>query len=117
MANFRVAKKALLLRVFLKTVGVCHVYCNFKFGNMCQVTIVFGTLKGGSLLINILASNNCFSFRNIFQNALDALPKIPDTFVSKSSKYLSCSGYQKFASLWHEHLLRNYKWNFRHLQR
>ena len=56
--------------VFHKTVRVCHVYCNFKIGFTCRITIIFGTLKDGSLLINTLASNICFSYRNMFQNGV-----------------------------------------------
>ena len=73
-------------------------------------------MKDGSLLINTLASNICFSYRNMFQNGVDALSKIVDAFLSKSSKFhlvriiRYCSN---FASLWHKHLLRNYKWHFR----
>ena len=79
-----------LLRVrvfFHKTVRVCHVYCNFKIGFTCWITVIFGTLKDGSLLINTLASNICFSYRNMFQNGVDALSKIVDAFLSKSSKF------------------------------
>ena len=72
---------------FHKTVRVCHVYCNFKIGFTCRITVIFGTLKDGSLLINTLASNICFSYRNIFQNGVNALPKIVDTFLSKSSNF------------------------------
>ena len=112
-------KKLTLLRVrafFHKTVRVCHVYCNFKIGFTYRITVIFGTLKDGSLLINTLASNIWFSYRNIFQNGVDALPKIVDAFLSKSSNFhlvriiRYCSN---FASLWHKHLLRNYKWHFR----
>ena len=73
--------------VFHKTVRVCHIYCNFKLGFTCRITIIFGTLKDGSLLINTLASNICFSYRNMFQNGVDALSKIVDAFLSKSSKF------------------------------
>ena len=73
--------------VFHKTVRVCHVYCNFKFGFTCRITVIFGTLKDGSLLINTLASNICFSYRNMFQNGVDALSKTVDAFLSKSSKF------------------------------
>ena len=79
-----------ILRVrafFHKTVRVCHVYCNFKIGFTCRITVIFGTLKDGSLLINTLASNICFNYRNIFQNGVDALPKIVDAFLSKSSNF------------------------------
>ena len=72
---------------FHKTVRVCHVYCNFKIGFTCRITVIFGTLKDGSLLINTLASNICFSYRNIFQNGVNALPKIVDAFLSKSSNF------------------------------
>ena len=73
--------------VFHKTVWVCHVYYNFKIGFTCQITVIFGTLKDGSLLINILASNMCLSYRKMFQNDVDALSKIVDAFLSKSSKF------------------------------
>ena len=72
---------------FHKTVRVCHVYCNFKIGFTCRITVIFGTLKDGSLLNNTLASNICFSYRNMFQNGVDALSKIVDAFLSKSSKF------------------------------
>ena len=72
---------------FHKTVRVCHVYCNFKIGFTCRITVIFGTLKDGSLLINTLASNICFSHRNMFQNGVDALSKIVNAFLSKSSKF------------------------------
>ena len=72
---------------FHKTVRVCHVCCNFKVGFTCRITVIFGTLKDGSLLINTLASNICFSYRNMFQNGVDALSKIVDAFLSKSSKF------------------------------
>ena len=110
-------KEALRVRaVFHKTVRVCHVYCNFKIGFTCQITVIFGTLKDESLLINTLAANICFSYRNMFQNGVDALSKIVDAFLSKSLNFYlvwiirKCSN---FASLWHKHLLRNYKWHFR----
>ena len=72
---------------FHKTVRVCHVYCNFKIGFTLRITVIFGTLKDGSLIINTLASNICFSYRNIFQNGVDALPKIVDAFLLKSSNF------------------------------
>ena len=71
---------------FHKTVLVCHVYFNFKIGFTCRITVIFGTLKDGSLLINTLASNICFSYRNMFQNGVDALSKIVDDFLSKKFK-------------------------------
>ena len=78
----------LRVRVFFhKTLRVCHVYCNFKIGFTCWITVIFGTLKDGSLLINTLASNICFSYRNMLQNGVDALSKIVDAFLSNSSKF------------------------------
>ena len=84
------SRSLLLLTVrafFHKTVRVCHVYSNFKIGFTCRITVIFGTLKDGSLLINTLASDICFSYRNTFQNGVDALSKIVDAFLSKSSKF------------------------------
>ena len=79
---------ALRVRAFFhKTVRVCHVYCNFKIGFTCWISVIFGTLKDGSLLINTLASNICFSYRNMFQNGVDTLSKIVDAFLSKSLKF------------------------------
>ena len=72
---------------FHKTVWVCQVNCNFKSSFTCRITVIFGTLQNGSLLINTLASNICFSYRNMFQNGVDALSKIVDAFLSKSSKF------------------------------
>ena len=111
LAVFTFEQLLIVLRVrafFHKAVRVCHVYCNFKIGFTCRITVIFGTLKDGSLLINTLASNICFSYRNMFQNGVDALSKIVDAFLSKSSKFhlvriiRLCSN---FASLWHKHLL------------
>ena len=49
-------KETLRVRVvFHKTVRVCHVYCNFKICFTCRITVIFGTLKDRSLLINTLA--------------------------------------------------------------
>ena len=39
----------------------------------CQTSVIFGTLKDGSLQINSLALNHCFSYRNVFQNGVNAL--------------------------------------------
>ena len=44
--------------------------------NMVQnETIIFGTLEDGSLEINSLTLNTCFSYRNSFQNSVNALSK------------------------------------------
>ena len=102
-------KPCLRVRAFFhKTVWVCQVNCNFKISFTCRITVIFRTLKNGSLLTNTLASNICFSYRNMFQNGVDALSKIVDAFLSKSSKF-----YLVWIILWHKHLLRNYKCHFR----
>ena len=88
--SFKYVRDATVLRVrafFHKTFRVCHVYCNFIIGFTCRIAIIFGTLKDESLLINTLASNICFSCRNMFQNGVDALSKIVDAFLPKSSKF------------------------------
>ena len=39
-------RKSLRVRAFFhKTVRVCNVYCNFKIGFACRITVIFGTLK------------------------------------------------------------------------
>ena len=35
---------------------------------MCQTTVIFGITKDGSHVLNIVASWNCFTCRNLFQN-------------------------------------------------
>ena len=82
-----IALKGTSVFFFHKTVRVCHVYCNFKIGFTCRITVIFGTLKDGSLLNNTLASNICFSYRNMFHNGIDALSKIVDAFLSNGSKF------------------------------
>ena len=39
-----------------KTYEIFHVYCIFYSGFMCQTTIIFGIMKDGSHVLNILAS-------------------------------------------------------------
>ena len=48
----------------------------FKSGYTCRTTVIFGTLKDGCLEINSLALNNCFSYRNVFQNGVNALSEM-----------------------------------------
>ena len=51
-----------------KTYEIFHVYCIFYSGFMCQTTVFFGITKDGSFVLNTLASWNCFTCRNLFQN-------------------------------------------------
>ena len=74
--------------VFHKTVRVCHVYCNFKTGFTCRITVIFGTLKDGSLLTDALSSNICFRYRNMFQNGVDALSKKLTPFCQKAQNFI-----------------------------
>ena len=41
----------------LYTYRVYHVWCNFYPGYMCRTTVIFGTVKDGSLQIHSLALN------------------------------------------------------------
>ena len=50
-----------------KTYEIFHVYCIFYSGFMRQTTIIFGIMKDGSLVLNTLASLNCFTCRNLFK--------------------------------------------------
>ena len=43
---------------------------------------MFGTLKDGNLQIDSLALNNCFSYRNIFQNSV----KVCQTWFKEKTK-------------------------------
>ena len=73
------------VRTFSQTTfRVYHVYCNFILCNMCGITVIVGTLKDGSLSIDVFASSNCFSYRSIFQNGIDSLSKLDDAFSTKS---------------------------------
>ena len=51
-----------------KIYEIFHVYCIFYSGFMCQTTVIFEITKDGSLVLNTLASWNCFTCRNLFQN-------------------------------------------------
>ena len=80
--------------VFLKKFRVYHVYFNFILGYMCRINVIFGILKDLSLLIdhvNIFASDNCFSYKNIFQKRSKwrrcFVKIIDDTFLTKSWKF------------------------------
>ena len=42
----------------------------------CWTTIIFGTVKDGSLLINTKASNNCLYHRNVFQNGVNTFSEM-----------------------------------------
>ena len=44
--------------------------------NLVTLIVIFGTLEDGRLEINSLALNNCFSYRNDFQNGVNALSKM-----------------------------------------
>ena len=77
-------------RFFIRILGL-PCLLQLKLCYMYRITVIFGTLKDESLLINILLlliSNNCFSYRNIFQKGDEALSKISDAFLSKTSKFI-----------------------------
>ena len=72
-----------------------------NLGYTCRIDINFGTQKDRNLFINILASSNCLSYRNIFQNGIDAKSKTVDAFLSKSSKsIMQIFSYQSTSELW-----------------
>ena len=83
-------------------------WCNFSPRYTCWTTVIFLTLKDGSPQVNSLAFNNCFSYRNCFQNGVNALWKkkwvlINPFFFQKISKFCLfwiigfCSN---FTSMW-----------------
>ena len=48
-----------VMAFFCKTDRVCHVCATFNLLHVLDYTIIFGTLKDGSLQIDSLASSNC----------------------------------------------------------
>ena len=89
-----------------KTYEIFHVYCIFYSGFMCQTTVIFGTTKDGSLVLNTLASWNCFTCRNLFQNGANDMSEwltFETAFCKKSSKFCIVwiiRFWSNFASLW-----------------
>ena len=51
-----------------KTSEIFHVYSIFYSGFISQTTVIFGITKDGSLVLNTLASWNCFTCRNLSKN-------------------------------------------------
>ena len=66
---------------------VCDVWRNFQFSCTCRTTMIFGTLKDSSLKLDCFPLNNCFSYRNVLQNSVNASSKM----VFKKSNFLSQS--------------------------
>ena len=50
-----------------------------------RTTVIFGTRKDESLLINSLASNNCFTAGTSSQNGVEALLNIVDALRQKDN--------------------------------
>ena len=77
-----------------KTYEIFHVYSFFYSGFMCQTTVIFGITKDGSLVLNTVASWNCFTCRNLFQNGANDMSEcltFETAFCKKSSKILYSS--------------------------
>ena len=56
-----------------KTYEIFHVYCIHYSGFMCQTTVIFVLTKDRSLVLNTLASWNCFTCRNLFKNGANGM--------------------------------------------
>ena len=81
--------RTLRVRAFFhKTVRVCHVYCNFKIGFTCRITVIFGTLKDGSLLINTLASNIFLATETYSKMASTLCQKQLTPFCQKAQTFI-----------------------------
>ena len=64
----------------------------------------FGPLKDDSLSINILASNKCFSHRNVFQNAVSSLSKTVIKKLGFSFHVVwAIRFYSNCTSIWYKH--------------
>ena len=75
----------LWLRAILR---VRTVFCETDRSTLFSSTFNLVTLKDESLLINSLASNNCFCYSIFFQNGVNTLSIIDDAFLSKKLKIL-----------------------------
>ena len=74
-----------------KTYEIFHVYCIFYSGFMCQTTVIFGITIDGSLLLNTIASWNCFTCRNLFQNGANDMSeclKCETAFCKKAQNFV-----------------------------
>ena len=65
-----------LRRLSVILTGSATFSATFTWLHVSRTIVSFGTLKDGSLEINSLALNHCFSYRNVFQNGVNALSKI-----------------------------------------
>ena len=77
-----------------KAYEIFHVYCIFYSGFMCQTTVIFWITKDGSLVLNTLASWNCFTCRNLFQNGANDMSECltcETAFCKKKLKILYSS--------------------------
>ena len=77
-----------------KPYEIFHVYCVFYSGFMCQTTVIFGITKDGSLVLTTLASWNCFTCRNIFQNGANDMSECltcETAFCKKAQNYVGYS--------------------------
>ena len=54
---------------------ICPVWCNFSPSYPCRTSIIFGTVKNGSLKIDSLPLNNCFCYRNVLQYGVNSSSK------------------------------------------
>ena len=85
-------RQLLRLRKFsLRHDWVCLVQL-LTYSYTCRITVIFGTLKDCSHQINSWALDSWFSYRNVFQNSINALSKMilkSRIFVKKLK--ISCS--------------------------
>ena len=66
----------------------------FYSGFMCQTTVILGITKDGNLVLNTLASWNCFTCRNLFQNGANDMSECltcETAFCKKKLKILYSS--------------------------
>ena len=74
-----------------KTYEIFHVYWVFYSGFMCQINVIFGITKDGSLVLTTSASWNCFTCRNLFQNGANDMSECltcETSFCKKTQNYV-----------------------------
>ena len=96
----------------LKLIGSVMFGAFLKSNYTCRSTVIFGTLKDGTLQINSLASNNNFSYRNVFQNGVNALSKwFLKTWFFVKKLNISCSLDHTILFKFHWHVEQTFERN------
>ena len=74
-------------KISLRLIGSAIFCVTFNLVSYtCRSAVIFGTLKDDDRWNSILASNKCFSHRNVFQNGVNTMSKIVNHFFVKKAQ-------------------------------